>query len=49
MYTDCSIEELTGEQLICPLTILPQIDHLPNMFTYVSLQRNFLVNSLILK
>jgi len=30
--------------MICTLSILPQVDQLPNMFTYVSLQRNFLVN-----
>lgn len=45
LYTNCSYEELTGEKLINSMSILPQIDPLPNMFTYVPLQRNFLVRS----
>ncbi len=43
LYTSCSYDEITGEKLICTLSILPQTDQLPNMFTYVPLQRNFLV------
>ncbi len=43
LYTNCSYDELTSDKLICSLSILPQIDPLPNMFTYVPLQRNFLV------
>ena len=43
LYTNCSIDELTGEELRCSLTILPQTDQLPAMFTYVSLQHNILV------
>lgn len=31
--------------MTCTLSILPQVDQLPSLFTYVSLQRNFLVNS----
>jgi hypothetical protein len=46
LYTSCSFDGITGDKMICTLSILPQIDQLPNMFTYVSLQRNFLVNSL---
>lgn len=46
LYTNCSYEELTGEKLISSVSILPQIDPLPNMFTYVPLQRNFLVRSI---
>ena len=45
LYTSCSFDEITGDKMICSLSILPQVDQLPNMFTYVSLQRNFLVNS----
>jgi hypothetical protein len=44
LYTSCSCDEITGDKMICSLSILPQVDQLPNMFTYVSLQRNFLVN-----
>jgi len=43
LYTCCSLDEITGDKMICSLSILPQIDQLPNMFIYVSLQRNFLV------
>jgi hypothetical protein len=43
LYTSCSYEEITGDKLISSLSILPQTDQLPNMFTYVPLQRNFLV------
>lgn len=45
LYTSCSFDETTGEKMTCTLSILPQVDQLPSMFTYVSLQRNFLVNS----
>lgn len=44
LYTSCSFDGITGEKLTCTLSVLPQVDQLPNMFTYVSLQRNFLVN-----
>lgn len=43
LYTSCSFDGITGDKMICILSILPQIDQLPHMFTYVSLQRNFLV------
>jgi hypothetical protein len=43
LYTSCSYDGITGEKLISSLSVLPQVDQLPNMFTYVSLQRNFLV------
>jgi hypothetical protein len=43
LYTSCSYNETTSDKLTCPLSILPQIDQLPNMFTYVPLQHNFLV------
>ena len=43
LYTNCSYEEMTGEKLISSMSIQPQIDPLPTMFTYVPLQRNFLV------
>lgn len=43
LYTSCSYEEITGDKLISSVSILPQTDQLPNMFTYVPLQRNFLV------
>ncbi len=46
LYTSCSFDGITGDKMICKLSILPQVDQLPNMFTYVSLQRNFLVNYL---
>ena len=46
LYTSCSFDGITGEKMICTLSILPQVDQLPNMFTYVPLQRNFLVNYL---
>ncbi len=48
LYTCCSYDGITGEKMICTLSIIPQVDPLPNMFTYVSLQRNFLVNYLII-
>ncbi len=44
LYTSCSFDAITDEKMICTLSILPQVDQLPHMFTYVSLQRNFLVN-----
>lgn len=45
LYTSCSFDDITGEKMTCTLSILPQVDQLPSLFTYVSLQRNFLVNS----
>ncbi|CAF2824231.1 unnamed protein product [Rotaria sp. Silwood2] len=45
LYTTCAYDGITGDKLICSLSILPQIDQLPNMFTYVSLQRNFLCDT----
>ncbi|CAF5105915.1 unnamed protein product, partial [Rotaria sp. Silwood1] len=45
LYTFCSLNEITGDKLICSLSVLPQIDHLPNMFTYVPLQSNFLCDT----
>ncbi len=45
LYTSCSFDEITGDKMICSLSVLPQVDQLPNMFIYVSLQRNYLVNS----
>ncbi|CAF1343537.1 unnamed protein product [Adineta steineri] len=45
LYTTCSYDELTGEKLICSLSILPQIDPIPHMFTYVPLQRNYLCDT----
>ncbi len=44
LYTSCSSDELTDDKMVCSLSILPHIDQLPHMFTYVSLQRNLLVN-----
>lgn len=46
IYTTCSFEEMSGEKLACSMSVLPQVDQLPNMFTYVSLQSNVLVSSL---
>ena len=46
IYTTCSFEEMSGEKLACSMSVLPQIDQLPNMFTYVSLQSNVLVSIL---
>ncbi|UJR28086.1 hypothetical protein I4U23_009342 [Adineta vaga] len=46
LYTNCSFNELTGDKMICSLSILPQIDQLPNLFTYVSLQSNFLYDTI---
>ncbi|CAF1421957.1 unnamed protein product, partial [Adineta ricciae] len=46
LYTNCSFDELTGDKMTCSLSILPQIDQLPNMFTYVSLQSNFLCDTI---
>ncbi|CAF0977931.1 unnamed protein product [Rotaria sp. Silwood1] len=45
LYTTCAYDGMTGDKLICSLSILPQIDQLPNMFTYVPLQRNFLCDT----
>lgn len=45
LYTNCSTEELTGKQLQSSLTILPQTDQIPNMFTYVPLQQNILCDT----
>ncbi|CAF1095473.1 unnamed protein product [Rotaria sordida] len=45
LYTSCAYDGITGDKLICSLSILPQIDQLPNMFTYVPLQRNFLCDT----
>ena len=47
LYKTSSIDEMTEEKLSCAVSILPQVDPLPNMFTYVSLQRNFLVRFLV--
>lgn len=46
LYKTSSIDEMTEEKLSCAVSILPQVDPLPSMFTYVSLQRNFLVRFL---
>ena len=43
LYTTCAYEENTGDKLTCSISILPQVDQLPRMFTYLPLQRNFLV------
>ncbi|CAF0739339.1 unnamed protein product [Didymodactylos carnosus] len=45
LYTSCSIDSLTTERLTCPLTLLPHVSPLPNMFTYVPLQSNFLCDT----
>ncbi|UJR21358.1 hypothetical protein I4U23_024450 [Adineta vaga] len=46
LYTNCAYDEITGEKSTCPLSILPQIDKIPHMFTYVPLQRNFLCDTM---
>lgn len=43
LYNTNSFDELNNEKLVCSMSILPQVDPLPSMFTYVSLQSNFLV------
>jgi hypothetical protein len=43
LYTTCSFDGQTDDKLVCSLSVLPQVDQLPNMFIYVPLQRNFLV------
>ncbi|CAF0857788.1 unnamed protein product [Rotaria sordida] len=45
LYTCCSFNEITGDKLICSLSVLPQIDQLPNMFIYVPLQSNILCDT----
>ncbi|CAF4571337.1 unnamed protein product, partial [Rotaria magnacalcarata] len=45
LYTSCSFDEMNGDKLICLLTILPHVDQLPNLFTYVPLQSNFLCDT----
>ncbi|CAF0723810.1 unnamed protein product [Adineta ricciae] len=46
LYTSCAYNELTGDNLTCTLSILPHIDQIPHMFTYVPLQRNFVCDTM---
>ncbi|CAF4721590.1 unnamed protein product, partial [Rotaria socialis] len=42
LYTTSSYDEVSGDELTCSVSILPQVDQIPNMFTYVPLQKNIL-------
>lgn len=43
LYTTSAYEEVNEYELNCSVSILPHADQLPNMFTYVPLQKNSLV------
>ncbi|CAF3771165.1 unnamed protein product [Rotaria socialis] len=45
LYTTSSYDEVSGDELTCSVSILPQVDQIPNMFTYVPLQKNILCDT----
>ncbi|CAF5151472.1 unnamed protein product, partial [Rotaria magnacalcarata] len=44
-YTASTYDDVTGDELTCSVSILPQVDQIPNMFTYVPLQKNILCDT----